>query len=290
MPLQPLLLKGECNATNEAILGNIEETLKTQYTPLVTDHGFDTPISVVGAGPSLARTYQDLTGDVMACNSAHDYLLLKGITPKYAMFWDANPILADLFTPVEGVTYLVASRCHRKVFLKLKGHKVIVWHTLGDVCLEKLLAKYGKKEPMVAGGSSGVTRGLFLAGAMGYTKEIHLFGVDGCYEGEKSHVNGGVDSGRMQIVVRGKWFVVSPWMAMQGEHFKMLLPVLQQFKLRLIVHGTGLIPYLATFMGCETPDMKVGILEQMRRNIHSALELYATLREPQLLGGLHAGV
>ena len=145
----------------------------------------------MGAGCSLATTYKDIVGDIISCNSAHDFLIGKGIIPKYAMVWDANPIMASVINnPHKDVHYLIASRCHPSVFEKLKGHKVTVWHALGGENVETYLVKHGRREAMIAGGSSGVTRCLFLAGAMGYSKEMHLFGV--CDAGDGKTTAAGV--------------------------------------------------------------------------------------------------
>ena len=57
------------------------------------------------------------------------------------------------------------------------------------------------------------------------------------------------------------------------------------------MHGTGLIPYVATFMGIETPDLKVRWYEKLRREMHALILLYLDLRKsPQLLGGSNAGI
>ena len=247
----------------------------------------------MGAGPSLSSTYQDLVGDVIACNSAHDFLIGKGIIPKYAMIWDAHPIMEKIITPHKDVHYLIASRCHPSVFERFKDFNVTVWHAMaGDSEVEKLLSKHGRMEAMVAGGSSSVTRATYLAGAMGYTKEMHLFGIDSCCAAGETHVNGSaITQKQMNLRVCGKWFTVAPWMAMQAGDFKILAPILKNMGHRIVVHGTGLIPYVATFMDVETPDIKVSLYEKIRREIHGAILLFLEVKNsPQLLGGSNAGI
>lgn len=289
MKAQPLILYGVNNTADQVILANLQATMARGYTSLRPNQESG-PVSIVGSGPSLAWTYGDLVGDVIACNSAHDFLVSKGIVPKFGMIWDAHPIMEKMITPHKGVKYLLASRCHQSVFEKFKGFDVTVWHALGDACLPEVLNAHKKVEIAVAGGSSSVMRGTHLAGAMGYTKEMHLFGVDSSYSEEKTHISGSlIEQQKIEIMVCGKKFSVAPWMAMQATDFKALAPLLKANGQRLVVHGTGLIPYIATFMGIETPDVRVSLLERLRRNLHAVGLLYSFLRTPQLLGGLNAG-
>ena len=53
-------------------------------------------------------------------------------------------------------------------------------------------------------------------------------------------------------MVAGRAFETSPWMAVQAEDFKTLMPLMTRLGLRVIVHGDGLIPHLAMQLGCET--------------------------------------
>mgnify|MGYP001563716924 CR=1 FL=1 len=292
--VKPLVIVGQTNTTADVVSSNLEATFERGYTPLVEVKEYRGPVSIVGAGPSLSSTYQDVVGDVVACNSAHDFLIEKGIIPKYAMVWDAHPIMGKIITkPHKDVTYLIASRCHPSVFAALEGHKVMVWHALGgDDGLERMLIKHNRMEPMIAGGSSSVTRATHVVGALGYTKEMHLFGVDSCYAEDKTHVGGSlIDQQKMAIRVCGRWFTVAPWMAMQAGDFKVLAPLLKANGMRLVVHGTGLIPYVATFLDVEAPDVKVTWYERVRREVHAAVLLFLEVRNsPQLLGGSHAGV
>lgn len=292
--LQEVRFETHHNTDEEVRVENVRATFQRGYVRFneLLHSAKGRPMSVVGSGPSLSWTYKDLKGDVMACNSAHDFLISKGIIPKYAMFWDANPIIAEMARkPHPDVTYLVASRCHPDLFKALAGHRVVVFHALGGEPVDQFLIAEKRMEPLIAGGSSGVTRGLYLAGAMGHT-EVHLFGIDSSYDDEATHVGGSViDQKKMKLRVCGKWFVTAPWMAVQAADFKVLAPLVQKMGMRLIVHGTGLIPYTATFLDCETPDIKVTIFEKLRRHIHGLILLYLFLRNsPNYLEASHAGI
>lgn len=282
------------NTAEDIVHQNLEATFARGYTPFVAaQKQTEKPVSIVGAGSSLASTYKDIVGDVIACNSAQDFLIGKDIIPKYTMLWDANPILGRVITrPHKDVHYLVASRCHPSVFEKLKDCNVTVWHALGGENVEKYLIERNRNEPMIAGGSSGVTRALFLAGSMGYTKEMHLFGVCDASDGKTTHIMGSVAKQTfIDLRCCGKWWKVAPWMAMQAADFKILAPLMRGNGVRLVVHGQGFLPYTATFLGIETPDIKIGFYEKnIRRPIHSVLALYDSLRSTPLHGGSYAGI
>ena len=268
-PGKEIALRPSSNTAAKVIQSNLQATFARGYFRFnelmnTTNGG---AVSIVGSGPSLASTYQDLVGDVIACNSAHDFLIEKGIVPKYAMFWDAHPIIAKFAQkPHPGVIYLVASRCHPDLFKCLEKQRVIVFHAMSEESVQEMLERTGRMEPIVQGGSTGVTRASFVAGAIGY-REMHWFGVDSCYSGEETHVGGHKSDERMKLKVCGKDFVIAPWMALQAGDFKVIAPILKRSGIDLTVHGTGMIPYLATFEGIKTPDIPIGMKERLWRKV-----------------------
>lgn len=249
--------------SDDHIAANIEAALAMDYTPYTqiarTQKG---AVSVVGSGPSLKKNWQRLLKgpkDILACNAAYQFLLGKGIVPKYMMCFDADPLMLEFITPHPDVTFLIGSRCPPKTFELLKGCKVIVWHAAGDKHIESLLQKHGKMdEPMVIGGTAAVTRSMVLAETLGY-KEIHLWGCDSSFDDGETHIRQSTTKERRVMVgVAGKAFPTAPWMAQQAEDFKVLAPPLRDsFGVRFIVHGTGLIPYIARVMGFETDEPRV---------------------------------
>lgn len=289
----PLVMLPQLNTAEDVTASSLEATFKRGYKPFVpVNEPNGKPVSIVGAGSSLAWTYKDIVGDVIACNSAHDFLIGKGIIPKYTMIWDANPIMSKVIKqPHKDVKYLIASRCHPSVFEKFKDYDVTVWHALGGENIEAILVQKQINEPMIAGGSAAVTRAMFLAGSMGYTTEMHLFGVCDAGDGKTTHIMGSViQQTFIDIRVCGKWWKIAPWMALQVADFKQLAPILMANGIRLVVHGSGFLPYTATFLNCETPDIKISLYERLRRMTHTLILLFLELKNPpQLLGGSHAG-
>jgi hypothetical protein len=209
---------------------------------------------VVGSGPSLKENWQrlrDMDTDIIACNAACQFLLDKGIVPKYMFCFDADPLMLEFITPHPDITYLMGSRCPPKAFELLEGCKVVLWHAHGDENIEKLLQKYKKMEPMVAGGSAAVTRAMTLAHALGY-REIHLWGVDSSFKNGDTHIRKSTTEERkIHILLNGRTFLTAPWMCVQANDFKILAHQLTSLGVRLIIHGDGLIPHLAKAMGFE---------------------------------------
>jgi uncharacterized Rossmann fold enzyme len=249
----PLELNIELCVTNDNLKKNLGVTLSRPYVRfnefVNTESG---KVSICGFGPSLVNTYAGITGDIAACNGAHNYLIERGIIPKFGVFFDADERMEQFVTPHKGVTYLVASRCHQSVFDKLEGHKVIVWHVKGDNgIIDEMLEERGIMEPMVHGGTAGVTRTMFLMHAMGY-RELHLHGADSSYEGEHTHVKKSiVPETSIEVWAAGKWFKTTPWLCGQVEDIKILAPAMKEIGARLIVHGSGLFPHIAKVIGLE---------------------------------------
>lgn len=263
IPWLELELKTGLANTTEQIDGNIERTLQSSYLPFnPLINSCTGAVSIVGSGPSLKETWQDIpkvNGKIIACNASASFLWERGLTPDYAMCFDADKLAEPFFkNPHKDVTYLIASRCHPIVYENLKDRKVIVWHAKGDLNIEKLLAKHRKMEPMVGGGGAAVTRTMFISQVMGF-KRLHLWGADSSYRkgvGD-THIGKSTTEERyLQVMCNNKVFDTTPWMASQAEDFKALVPALQRIGLKISVHGDGLIPTLAKAMNLDVDGEK----------------------------------
>ena len=255
----PLFIKGILANTVEQIDANIEAALKRDYIPFNEIIGTKSgAVAIVGSGPSLKKNWQRLrnfNGDIIACNSAFGFLLDKGIVPQYMMCFDADILMLPFMKAHEDVTYLLASRCPPEAFDVVKDCKIVCWHAAGDENLENLLGKYNRQEPMVLGGSAAVTRSLYVAITMGYSR-VHMYGVDSSYEGMNTHISQSrTEERHLPVRVNDEVFITSPWLAQQAEDFKILVPLMQKInRTEIAVHGTGLIPYIARIMGLKTDE------------------------------------
>lgn len=254
-PLLPLLLSMECCASQGEMNGNVKATIDRGYVRLneYLDK-FSGTVSICGSGPSLADTCTALEGDVIAINNSLSYLLGRGIVPKFAMFWDAAEVVAKFAIPHPDITYLVGARCHPSVFARLEGCKQIVWHAGGDYNIADFLVEHNINEPMINGGSAGVTRCMYLAFALGY-RNFHLHGADSSYSDEgKTHVNESVVPEKDFRVWVGnhqgnRQFRTTPEWCGQVEEIKLIYPWFSQILgVSVKAHGEGLFPYIVRIM------------------------------------------
>ena len=254
-----MFIKGLLANTVEEISANIESALQRDYIPFNALIGTKSgAVAIVGSGPSLKKNWRKLKrfkGDIIACNSACKFLLEKGITPQYMMCFYADRLMLAFMQSHPEITYLLASRCPPEAFDLVKDHKIVCWHAAGDDRLEELLVKYNREEPMVLGGSAAVTRTLYVAITMGY-KTVHMYGVDSSYIGMDTHITQSrTEERRLPVRVNDKVFITAPWMSQQAEDFKILVPLMQKINnTEIVVHGTGLIPYIAQVMGLKTDE------------------------------------
>lgn len=248
--IQPLKLVRSICETPENVRFNVERTLSAPYVRFNEFLGTQVgPVSIVGSGPSLARHYQELTGDVVACNGAHDYLIERGIVPRFCMIFDASPVMKDFITPHKDVIYLIASRCHEALFKHLEGCKIVVWHCKGDDCIDELLEERKIYEPMIHGGSAAVMRAVFLVIGMGF-KDLHLFGADSSFEDDQHHIGKTLVPENMIEVWNGRWFKSTGWMAGQVEDFRDTALILRDKSgIDFTIHGSGLFSSMARALG-----------------------------------------
>ena len=252
----PLNVKGALANTADDIARNIEHALTLDYIPFTDLVGSKSgAVAIVGSGPSLKTNWQELKnfkGDIVACNAACQFLLERGITPQYMFCFDADPLVLEFFTPHKDITYLMASRCVPKAFELIKGCRIVVWHAAGDERIMEILEAKQRNEPAVAGGSAAVTRAMILVLPMGY-KDIHIYGGDSSFAAGDTHIRQSTTvEKRMAIKCNGRVFEVAPWMTLQIEDLKKLIPLIRFCKTRLFFHGDGLLQHVAKELGFRT--------------------------------------
>lgn len=258
--LSPLELHMTSCATQEEMNGNVRATLARGHTPITPYLGaYSGTLSICGSGPSLRETCRDLKGDVLAINSAIGFLLDQGVVPKFGMIWDAHPVCESFAIPHEEITYLLGARCHPSVFGRLRNCTSIEWHAGGDHNIAQFLADEGIMEPMINGGSAGVTRAMYLACALGYT-DLHLYGADSSLADDgKTHVTQsalGEKVFRIWITYQkaGVPFLTTPEMCAQVEEFMKITPHFEEFGLSVEVHGAGMLRHVYDLMQRKKVD------------------------------------
>ena len=182
-------------------------------------------------------------------NGTHDYLIGKGIIPKYCVLLDARPEnVRFIEKPHKNVTYLVAAQCHPSIFDKLKGYKVIQWVAHLDGCDDIYLDAGFKEEEIckIYGGGTVGLKSICLANLLGY-KDYHLYGYDSCHTANYSHaypqeLNDGLDL--IPVEAAGRRFICSHSMAQQAMNFELIFNEFMKKGLTMTVYGDGLIQWL----------------------------------------------
>lgn len=201
-------------------------------------------ISIVGFGPSLHQTWSDVSGPVMTTSGAHDFLIERGIIPKYHVEMDAREHKANFFrNPHPDVTYFINSQCHPKVFAALQDYNVVMWHNSASGCKEMLVELFKRLEPgaiLVRGGSNVGMRAIVVAHIIGF-RDYDLFGMDCSYQGLEQwageHYTPNQEVKHIRVGVKN--FYTSETMLKSTDDFLNQLPMLQGARFR--IHGEGLL-------------------------------------------------
>lgn len=256
-------LKALTYGTVESNTENVRSALARglqEFSPAPCVH--DGTFVLVGSGPSLPSFLDDIKKErekgrpICAINGTHDWLVDNGVEPD--LFVTCDPRVIPKFGKVsDRCCYLLASRCDPEMFEKVKGKRVILWHSFsskldaplpqsGNMVWEDFMpeeeceawrGRFG-----VGGGSTSGLRAIYLAYIMGFRKVI-LYGMDSCLAPDKKTKRfTGEDIGKgklIDVIVGGKRFWCNGAMAKQAAEFQ---PVISHFPdLKVDVKGDGLL-------------------------------------------------
>jgi hypothetical protein len=191
-------------------------------------------ISICGYGPSLAETWRDTLGAIMTTSGAHDFMVARGVMPKYQVRMLTNP--------QQGVTYLLNSQCHPTFFERLAGYKVIMWHSFTSDDADRQIALVDAIEPgtrLLAGGTNVGTRAAVVARELGHT-HFELHGMDCCYRDTQwagPHLGRPHDTVRVEV--EGVEFETSDLMMQGTDDWFTVMRMMPGCLFR--AHGDGLL-------------------------------------------------
>lgn len=259
------VMKG-VNVTHDTINANIAASVKLDVPWFTGAFPHKQTMVLVCGGPSLKDDIQAIKdhkrrgAKIVTVNNTLTYLLSHGIVSDKHVMLDARAENAEFVkgAPLQTL-YLLASQCHPDVFAALSDRDVTIWHNAADgVEVESIAAPYETDEkpliPVPGGGTVGL-RAMFLGFMSGYRK-LHIYGMDGSYEAGKHHAYGqALNDGEqvLDVVLDGKHYACSRWMARQAEEFKQHWKSLTENGMAIHVHGRGIIP-----------DMAKALKQQMR--------------------------
>lgn len=206
------------------------------------------PIAIVGGGPSLKKTIEELRsfkGAIMACGSAHDYLVENGIPLNYCIILDPDKTTA-LYLKRDGgqCRYLVASHVAPQTLFALEGRNVYLFGAGGT--FEK--DKFNPLPIVTVGGRTVGTRGMGMALGLGF-RDFHLFGFDSCLDEDDVHAYENPEGDDFDSLVRqsthnvycnGRKFKCASYMIGQAMDFQKFLGQWND-TVTVEVHGDGLI-------------------------------------------------
>lgn len=168
---------------DETMLEHVRSAMGRGLPEVAPAKPHDRIMSIAGGGPSLGDTWRELDGVIVTQNAALGFLLGKGVVPWACGVLDARPHVADLIERHSRVFYFVASTCHPRVFNKLAGCKVGLWHPLGMPGIEQAAkgARY-----FIGGGTTMGLRWLNIGHFMGF-RRFHAHGLDSSFRGQQTH-------------------------------------------------------------------------------------------------------
>jgi hypothetical protein len=262
---------------------NIRENLK-RGLPRLHDlpewkkvKGKDAAFAIVGGGPSLKRTLDELRpfeGRMIVCGSAHDYLREQGFKPRYAAVCDPDPIMANyLRRPCPETTYLLSTHCHATAFSALEGMPIVLWH-----CAPIEEAFINEVDPgwqAVGGGCTVGLRAISIAMMMGYSN-LHFFGFDSSIDEDNDHHAYGFSDKSEELGViytiklgttqdgpseNAREFRCAGYQMAQVSHFKILLEHYGTM-FTPTFHGDGLLPTMWANIKCTSDRLDKEAKEQ----------------------------
>lgn len=237
------------NTSTDVVLAQMRENARREVPRLRPHVPRTTPIAIVGGGPSLEETWQKIPdgAHVMALNGTHDWLIHRGVRPKYYVLLDAREHnVRFVANPCKTTEYLISAQCHPSVFDALEGRRVTLWWNLFDG-MEDIP---GPDELLIGGGATVGLRAMFIAYTLGY-RDIHLFGFDSCYRDDAHHAYKQVSNdgeSRYVITAAGRQFFCAPWMTKQAQQWMEHASTLIANGCGITTYGDGLIQHIAKHM------------------------------------------
>ncbi len=235
--------------------------LKSQPPNRGTASPFIGKVAIIGGGPSINDPVIQAEFSLLrahgfaiwALNGSYDWLLDRGLVADAHVLLDARAENTKfLRRSRRETTYYLASICSGFVYQDLMEHnrKIVRYDldVMGDC------------------GTTVGTHAIAVAFTEGF-REIHLYGYDSSYRGDAGHAYEQALNGEERIVdahVADRVFKAAPWMVRQAQDFEGIAEAIIDAGGVIVVHGDGLLPFLAQQMR-GIPAAKVRASEILKR-------------------------
>jgi uncharacterized Rossmann fold enzyme len=206
------------------------------------------PLAVVCYGPSLRKTWQELKKfkNIITCSGAHKFLIDRGIIPTWHVDLDPREHKVQMLgEPHKDVQYLMASTCHPKMWEKLEGFNLKLWHIFNGEQDRNLPVAYPRGEWILTGGNNVGMRCMVLGRLLGF-RDQHVFGMDCSFPKEGSHhadIHLNAHPKLYQVPHDGKIFYCEPVMLVYARQF--FHEVKQLPDVHFSLYGDGLLQHMA---------------------------------------------
>jgi hypothetical protein len=161
---------------------------------------------------------------------------------------DARPENIAFVRPDLPAERFYSSQCHPDI----QDYAGTFWHPYFDGILD--ITGPEDQSAYVGGGTTAGLKAIVIAYILGYRK-IHLYGFDSSYRGSENHAySQPMNSSEriLEVPFGDEIYRCAPWMVIQAEDFRGLIPDLISKGCEIHVHGDGLIPAIAEELGRDS--------------------------------------
>lgn len=254
--------------TDESRWENIRAS-SMKYTDSVAGAAPHGRRAIIGCyGPSLTDTWHRLKEemgeadtDVVSVSGCHDFLLDKGIVPRFHVECDPRPHKADnIKAGHPDIEYLLSSTCHPQLFERVKDGKVRLWHSSDGEVARRVKDELKSPAPIICGGGSVGLRAIAVMFYMGYRK-FSIYGMDCSFSDDGAAKWAGAHAQKdnqqefqlVRAIYNGRTFTTTGILLSYGTDFFDMINRMMEHdpSLELKVYGDGLLQ--ARIQGPATP-------------------------------------
>lgn len=252
---------GAVNTPDDVLLAQVAASIRRGHPQVWPVRPNRERVCLVGGGPSLASTVDELRDLVFAgaklvtVNGAYQWCVARNLQPKAQIVLDARASNARFVDPdVPSCRYYLCSQCAPATWDAVEGRShVAIWHDESTAAIKAELDQYYRKRwHAIPGGTTVGTRAIGLLATLGFLR-FDLFGFDSCWIDGAHHAYEQPENAqdrriRLDVHPTGRpdltrAFEVAPWHLKQLEDLLLMIRTNGE-RFVLNVHGEGLLAYV----------------------------------------------